>query len=198
MPFATWVTVSQETWYSWSFLNIYKLQVEFCLWKRTNVSKMKPTMLASTSHILTTSWLFCNLLVWAVFYMINLRKHSFEFEDYKKPITLFLLLTISLLPFQNIFVCSGFFRATLFCSSKTRPGDQMPVGTASTVKTVSVWSSICSFEGSSLLDKANFDYQHVQLGPLCNWKKVHYLTCWDVDYTSDNTRFYKFTCFIST
>ena len=109
MPFLTWVTVSQETWYSWSFLNIYKLQVEFCLWERTNVSKMKPTMLASTSHTLTTSWSFCNLLVWAVFCMINLRKHSFEFEDYKKPIMLFLLLTISLLPFQNIFV-----RATLF------------------------------------------------------------------------------------
>ena len=133
MPFLTWVTVSQETWYSWSFLNIYKLQVEFCLWERTNVSKMKPTMLASTSHTLTTSWSFCNLLVWAVFCMINLRKHSFEFEDYKKPIMLFLLLTISLLPFQNIFV-----RATLL-SSKPRPSDQMPLGTASTVKTQSLF-----------------------------------------------------------
>lgn len=70
---------------------------------------MKPTMLASTSQTLTTSWSFCNLLVWAVFCMINLQKHSFEFEDYKKPIMLFLLLTVSLLPFQNIFV-----RAPLF------------------------------------------------------------------------------------
>lgn len=189
MPFLTWVTVSQETWYSWSFLNIYKLQVEFCLWERTNVSKMKPTMLASTSHTLTTSWSFCNLLVWAVFCMINLRKHSFEFEDYKKPIMLFSLLTISLLPFQNIFV-----RATLFLHQNL---DQV-TRCLHCKNTVSVWSSICSFEGSRLLDKANFDYQHVQLGPLCNWKKMHYLTCWDVDYTCDNTRFYTFTCFIST
>lgn len=46
-------------------------------------------MLASTSHTLTTSWSFCNLLVWAVFCMINLRKHSFEFEDYKAYYALF-------------------------------------------------------------------------------------------------------------
>ena len=100
----------------WTFTNCFL--VEFCLWEGTNVSKMKPTMLASTSHTLTTSWSFCNLLVWVVFYKINLQTHSFEFEDYKKPITLFLLLTISLLPFQNIFVCSGFFRATLFVHQK--------------------------------------------------------------------------------
>lgn len=91
-------------------------------------------MLAFTSHTLTTSWSFCNLLVWAVFCMINLRKHSFEFEDYKKPIMPFLLLTISLLPFQNIF-CQGH----TISSSKPRPSDQMPLGTTSTVKTQSLF-----------------------------------------------------------
>ena len=153
-------------------------------------------MLNSMSHTLTASWLFYNLLVWAVFCKINLWKHSFEFEDYKKAYYALFTCYNKLTTSQNIFVCSGFFYGYTIFSSQTRPSDQIPLGTASTVKTHSL-----------------FDLQFVALKVPVRWVKPTLITGmsirthvqlkegalpWDVDYSSDNISFYTFTCFTST
>ena len=162
MPFLTEVTVSQETWYSWSFLNIYKETPSGVLFVRRRHWRLQngqPTMLNSMSHTLTASWLFYNLLVWAVFCKINLWKHSFEFEDYKKAYYALFTCYNKLTTSQNIFVCSGFFCGYTIFSSQTRPSDQIPLGTASTVKTHSL-----------------FDLQFVALKVPVRWVKPTLIT----------------------